>query len=155
MKLNEEFLSQRGSSWDDPTLHLEHKYIQLHDRALFVEKIRRFLLRSAGEKPLVIKEPRITVLADYWFEAAQAAGMEVKIVISVRHPNEIIASVVARDKISVELASTLYTIYSLLAERNSRNYARVFVGYENLLHNWRQEMNTGVKVIFLRDAVSE
>lgn len=149
LKLNEEFLSQQGSSWDDPTLHLEHKYIQLHDRALFIAKIRRFLLRSAGEKPLVIKEPRITVLADYWFEAAQAAGMEVKVVVSVRHPNEIIASLVARDKISVELASTLYTKYSLLAERNSRNYARVFVGYENLLHNWRQEMTRVSKLLFL------
>lgn len=140
LNLNEEFLLQQGSSWDDPTLHLQYKYIQSHEGSLFIERIREFLLQSVTEKPLVIKEPRITTLPSYWFEAARAAGLEVKIVIPVRHPNEVIASLVARDQISLELASLLYVKYNLLAERESRNYPRVFVGYANLLENWRQEV---------------
>lgn len=147
--LNEEFLSQQGSSWDDPTLHLENKYVQPEERALFIERIRQFLLKSAGEKPLVIKDPRITILSEYWLEAAKTVGLEVKIVIPVRHPNEIAASLIARDKISPELASTLYVKYNLLAERKSRKYLRIFVGYENLLRNWRREVARVSEVLSL------
>lgn len=140
LHINEEFLNRHGSSWHDPTLRLQHGSVQPADRELFVERIRQFLLKSAAGKPLVIKEPRITALSDYWFEAAGAAGLKVKVVIPVRHPNEVAASLIARDKLSVELASTLYVKYSLLGERKSRGYPRAFIGYANLLEDWRGEV---------------
>ena len=110
------------------------------EKALLIERIQQFFLKSATGKPIVIKEPRITALSDYWFEAAKSVGLNVKIVIPVRHPNEVTASLIARDKLSIELASTLYVKYNLLAERVSRIFPRVFVGYANLLENWRREI---------------
>jgi len=44
-------------------------------------------------------------VSSYRFEAASDARLEVEIVIPVRHPNEVTASLIARDRISMELAS--------------------------------------------------
>jgi hypothetical protein len=140
LHINEEFLARHGSSWYDPTLRLQNESLEAPDKELFIKRIQQFLLKSATAKPLVIKEPRITALSEYWFEAAKGAGLKVKIVIPVRHPNEVAASLIARDKLSVELASTLYVKYNLLAERVSRSFPRAFVGYANLLENWRREI---------------
>ena len=140
LQINDEFLASYASSWYDPTLRLQSESVPAIEEEWFVERIRQFLLKCATEKPLVIKEPRITALSQYWFEAARGAGLKVKVVIPVRHPNEVAASLMARDSLPVELASTLYLKYNLLAERESRSYPRVFVGYANLLENWRLEV---------------
>ena len=89
---------------------------------------------------MVIKEPRITTLSGIWFEAARLAGLDIAAVIAVRHPQEVIASLAARDRASPELTSALWLKYSLLAERHTRALPRVFVEYTNLLDNWRREM---------------
>lgn len=128
LHINEEFLASHRSSWYDLTLHLQSESVPAPEKELFIARIQEFLLKSATGKPLVIKEPRITALTDYWFAAARSADVKVRVVIPVRHPNEVAASLIARDKISVELASTLYVKYNLLAERESRGYPRVFVG---------------------------
>ena len=60
--------------------------------------------------------------------------------IPVRHPQEVIASLVARHGASPELSSALWLKYSLLAERHTRAVPHVFVDYANLLDNWRREM---------------
>jgi hypothetical protein len=140
LKINEDFLSKHGSSWYDPTLRLQREIALPQVTLDFVGQIREFLTASVTERPLVIKEPRITALAEYWFKAANELGLQVKVVIPVRHPNEVTASLRARDGISVELASMLYVKYNLLAERWSRNFSRMFVSYCNLLDNWRREI---------------
>ncbi len=142
MHLNEEFLSRHLSSWYDPSLRLQSGTgVDAEEREGFIESIRQFLVKSATGKPLVIKEPRITALAEYWFEATRRAGLMMKLVIPVRHPDEVAASLISRDKLSFELASTLYVKYNLLAERHSRPFPRAFVEYQNLLKDWRQEIS--------------
>jgi hypothetical protein len=89
---------------------------------------------------LIIKEPRIATLSDFWFEGAARAGFAVKIVVPVRHPGEVASSLAVRDRASFELANALWLKYNLLAERRSRGLPRVFVEYSNLLNDWRHEV---------------
>jgi hypothetical protein len=142
LNLNEAFLSVHGASWHDPTLRLQGEItIDPERRTAYVEKIKEFL-RSLPNAPLaVIKEPRITALSDYWFEAARQLDFPIGVVVPLRHPQEVTASLEARDRASPELSSALWLKYNLLAERQSRGVPRVFVDYLKLLTDWRVEVS--------------
>lgn len=142
LALNQAFLSEHGSSWFDPTLRLQcEEHFTSEESAAFIERIKAFLLPLSAKPLLVIKEPRVTALSKFWFEAARQLGMSVRIVVPVRHPAEVAASLAVRDGASPELASALWLKYNLLGERESRPYPRVFVEYTSLLSDWRKELS--------------
>jgi hypothetical protein len=142
LNLNEAFLAVHGASWYDPTLRLQGEVaVDPQRRTAYVGHIKDFL-RSLPRTPLwVIKEPRITALSEYWFEAVREVGFSIGVVIPVRHPQEVVASLDVRDRASPELSSALWLKYNLLAERQSRGAARVFVDYLKLLTDWRSEVS--------------
>lgn len=140
LELNEAFLSSNSATWYDPTLRLQGEFqVAAAQRAAYIEQIEAFLHSLPACPQVVIKEPRITGLSDFWFEAADRAGFSIGIIIAVRHPEEVVASLAARDRTTRELASALWLKYNLLAERQSRRFPRVVVDYSNLLQNWRRE----------------
>lgn len=139
--LNEVMLHRHGSIWFDPSLRLqEPDAFDADEKAACIAKIRSYLATLPDAPFVVIKEPRITMLADMWFEAARLAGYDIATAVAVRHPQEVIASVVARDRASPELAAALWLKYNLLAERATRALPRVFVEYFNLLEDWPLEV---------------
>jgi hypothetical protein len=142
LSLNEAFLAAHGASWFDPTLRLQAEAaVDTQQGAAFIEMIKEFL-RSVPSAPLtVIKEPRITALSEYWFAAVRELGFAVGVVIPVRHPEEVVASLKVRDGASPELSSALWLKYNLLGERQSRGAPRVFVDYLSLLTDWRAEVS--------------
>jgi hypothetical protein len=141
LDLNQAFLSRHGTSWFDPTLRLQSEAACTREQqAAFIEQIKSFLRPLAEVPLLVIKEPRITALSTFWFEAARQLGRAIRIAIPVRHPAEVIASLAARDGATPELASALWLKYNLLGERASRVSPRVFVDYTSLLSDWRAEL---------------
>lgn len=141
LKLNDAFLAGNDATWHDPTLRLQGEVsFSNEQRTAYVRQIQEFL-RSLPTTPFaVIKEPRITVLSDFWFEAAREIGLAIAVVVAVRHPEEVTSSLAARDQASLELSQALWLKNNLLAERQSRGLPRVFVDYANLLGNWRREI---------------
>ncbi len=141
LDINDAFLGQHGATWFDPTLRLEAEVsVDSSLRSAYLEQITAFL-RALPAAPLqLVKEPRITALSMFWFEAAIRLGYSIRMVIPVRHPQEVVASLATRDGATPELASALWLKYNLLAERHSREFARVFVEYPNLLRDWRDEI---------------
>jgi hypothetical protein len=140
--VNEAILRRHGSAGYDPTLRLqEHDPLNPDERAACVAKVRHFFEQLPAAPFVVIKELRITHLPEVWFEAATQSGYDIATVIPVRHPQECIASVAARDKLSPELTSALWLKYNLLAERHTRDRPRAFVEYANLVDDWRREMS--------------
>lgn len=141
LEINEAFLARFGSSWYDPTLQLQYEIsITDQDRQAYVSQIYDFLTSYSRLPLLVIKEPRITALFRFWFEAIQRAHLILKIVVPVRHPREVAASLAARDGVSAELSNVLWLKYNLLAEWHSRPFPRVFVDYSHLVRDWRGEI---------------
>ena len=113
---------------NDPTLRLQEEGVfDAEDQAACVAGIRAYLSKLPAAPLVLIKEPRITALSGLWLEAARQAGFDVAAVVTVRHPQEVIASLAARDGASPELANALWLKYNLLAERDSRGVPRVFV----------------------------
>lgn len=139
--LNRSILERRGSAWWDPSLRvLEEGAFSAAERTACAADIAAYLKSLPDAPLLVIKDLQIVVLWEMWFEAARAAGFDVAVVIAVRHPQEVIASLGKATGASPELASALWLKGNLLAERHSRGVPRVFVEYTQLLENWRREV---------------
>lgn len=139
--LNEAILRRLGSSAFDPALDLrEEGASDAKKKAACIADIGAFLSTLPAAPLVVVKDPRITLLSDLWFDAARRAGFDVMTVIAVRHPQEVIESIAVRSGASPELSSALWLKYNLLAERDTRGLPRVFVHYENLLEDWRREI---------------
>src|SRR5262249_35192671 len=68
-------------------------------------------------------------------------GFRIAVVVAVRHPVEVAASLRARDGVPVELANTLWIKYNGLAEQRSREVPRVFVEYPSLLKDWKRQVD--------------
>jgi hypothetical protein len=142
ININNAFLRRYAASWYDPTLRLQGDIVfSAQEKEAYLEQIRGFLERSHAEPLLVIKEPRITALSGFWFEAMRGTSITAKVVIPIRHPDQVSASLAARDGLSAELANILWLKYNLLAERSCRELPRVFVEYANLLSDWRKEID--------------
>lgn len=139
--INEAILHRHGSAWFDPSLRLlEEGALGAKEKAACIADISAYLKTMPAAPLVVIKDPRITILSDLWFEAAHLAGLDVAAVIALRHPEEVISSVAASWKISQELSSALWLKYNLLAERHTRDVPRVFVEYTSMLDDWREEI---------------
>lgn len=140
ISLNEMILRRLGTNWYDPSLRFLDDDSPHKQNKACVAKVAEYLATLPAAPVVVIKEPRITTLSDLWFEAARSAGFDVASVIAVRHPQEVISSIVKSWHVSPALASALWLKCNILAERNSRGVPRVFVDYANLLDDWRREM---------------
>ncbi|GAB1815817.1 sulfotransferase family protein [Mycobacterium sp. MUNTM1] len=141
ISLNETILRRLGTNWYDPSLRfLDDGAVDPGESQACVAKIAGYLSTLPAAPLVVIKEPRITTLSDLWFDAARQAGFDVASVIAVRHPQEVISSIVKSWHVSPALASALWLKCNILAERNTRGVPRVFVDYANLLDDWRREV---------------
>ncbi|MGD1253653.1 sulfotransferase family protein [Mycobacterium seoulense] len=139
--INESILHRHGSAWFDPSLRLqEDGAFSAEEKATCIAEIVAYLKTLPTAPLVVIKDPRITTLSDLWFEASRLTGFDSAVVIAVRHPEEVIASVASSWQLAPELSSALWLKYNLLAERHTRGMPRVFVGYTNLLEDWRREI---------------
>lgn len=128
LELNDAFLHRHGSTWFDPTLRIQNELaLSEPEREAFIGEIQALLNAWPTGDLLVVKESRIHGSTDFWFEAVKRAGAD--IIIPVRHPGEVSASLIARDRMSVELSLLLWLKYNLLGERLSGAWPRVFVEF--------------------------
>jgi hypothetical protein len=141
LKLNEAILARRGSCWYDPSPALAARGSWSAEQS--PEEIERIAALLAGwprHGLVVVKEPRISELAPLWLTAAARSGREVSVVVALRHPRAMAASLVRRDGVGEDLALLLWLKYLLLAERSSRGARRVFVDWPALLADWRGQV---------------
>jgi hypothetical protein len=141
LQLNRAILGRHGSAWWDPSLRvLEEGEFCPDERASCVADITAYLNTLPASSLLVIKDLSILPLSSMWFEAARLASLDIRAVIAVRHPQEVIASLSTLAGATPELSSALWLKGNLLSERHTRGMPRVFVDYANLLKDWRLEM---------------
>lgn len=139
--MNREILERRGSAWWDPSLRvLEPSAFNNDEKAACTADIAAYLKTLPAAPLVVIKDLQINVLSDMWFEAARQAGFDIAVVIAVRCPQEVVASMASYAKASPELSSALWLKGNLVSERHTRGLPRVFVEYTNLLADWRREI---------------
>ena len=98
----------------------------------------------------VVKDPRLSLLVPVWSEALAALAVRPLFVITIRHPDEVAASLARRDGLPVAQSHLLWLQHLVEAERATRGQARVFVHYERLLSDWRAELARMTRSLYIR-----
>lgn len=154
LKLNDEFLFRHAATYFDPTLRLQGELDFAPDETeRYVAQIGDFLRHCPQGAPLVVKDPRITALFDFWRQAARQEGFRVKVIVAIRNPAEVAASLGALIEAPVELWHASWLKYNLLAEFHSRHLPRVFVEYSSLLGDWRSQVARIARSLGLDEAI--
>lgn len=111
--------------------------------ATLVEFVRK---HSAEHDQVVVKDPRSVWVQGLWRDAAAQAGLGIRYVSMLRHPAEVVGSrATYYAKQADEERRRAYEIVSvarwvnnqLISERETRGESRAFIGYAQLLDDWR------------------
>lgn len=136
-KIHDSLLDALGSAWDDP-LSLPDRWLEADVARDAKRRLSDEIRKSfAGSRLFVVKDPRIGRLLPLWLEFLDELEIEPVIVISVRNPLEVAASLKNRDQTSTAKSMLLYVRYALETELASRHRRRIFVLYNRLLVDWR------------------
>lgn len=132
---HDELLESLGSSWDD-VRPLPDGW---QDSSAFREAKSRLLSVFNAEfgsaEVSVLKDPRICRLLPLWFAVFDELGITPFFIITVRMPDEVVASLARRDAMPANKASLLYLAYLLDAERYTRSCRRTVSEFSMLLND--------------------
>ncbi len=131
--LHDAILAQLGTSWDDPR-GLPEDWQTRPDIGFLREELRDIIARDfAAQAVWAVKDPRLCLLLPLWVELLGELGITPKLLLVLRNPYEVMASLAKRSSMSAEQAAMLWLTYNVAAERASRGLTRCIVHYEDLL----------------------
>jgi hypothetical protein len=91
----------------------------------------------SGAAAFMIKDPRLCLTLPVWLPALHTIGAAVTGLLVIRHPREVVHSLLYRNGLPEPALAPLWLHYTLAAERNSRGLPRAVVFYDDLLRDWR------------------
>ncbi len=155
--LHDAMLASAGLSWDK-IFPAPDGWLESEEARELEEKILAFLERNFSDSRLfVIKDPRLTLLIPIWLRALGRFGAEPRFVIPHRPPEEVAASLRARNGFAQNQSFLLWLRYMLDAERYTRGRPRCFPAYEDILKDWRAAaaaMGNALGITWPRDDAS-
>lgn len=125
---NDRFLAEMRRHWNDcrPLIQPEGSQRQHAE-----DECTRLLADIFTPSPIVVlKDPRVSLLAPIWVNAAIKAGMQPRFVIVLRDPVASASSIMRRDGLDEESAVALWLRYVFDAELHSRGHPRTIVQAE-------------------------
>lgn len=134
--LNDAILASAGSSWADWGA-INDDWRQSGLRAEMLGRIRQVIEDHAALGPLfALKDPRSCRVADLWLAAMAEAKVEPRVLLMLRNPAEVCASLEERDLMTPGYGQLLWLRHVLDAEYYSRGVRRVVCRYDQLMRNW-------------------
>ncbi len=136
-ELNNEILASAGSSWDDwEPINSSWYASPLHPQ--YFDEAREVLAAEFGPSRLfVVKDPRFCRLMDLWIKVIESCDATPLVVMPIRNPRDVAASLKRRDDIDPSIGHLLWLRHVLDAEAGSRRCQRVTVRFDQLLNDWR------------------
>ncbi|MGH8042123.1 MAG: glycosyltransferase [Rudaea sp.] len=141
LKLHEQAMSQWNIRWHDLAVFPPNWRASktAHD---FKSALTKALQQEFAKQRLwLVKDPRLSLLAPLWIDALQDRPTRLVFVIVVRHPDEVAASLAARDGFSGAHSRALWLQHMVECTRSTRDQPRVFVEYDRLMMDWRNELS--------------
>lgn len=128
--INDALLLALGSGWDDPS-PLPVGWTMDPAAGIARVAIGELLEQEFGSAPWsVIKDPRLCRVLPVWLDALRDAGRTVDVILALRSPKAIVASLVKRDRLWAEDAYRLVLAHLLEAEQASRGCRRACLDYD-------------------------
>ena len=125
------------SSWEDPLLPVLPWQPQNLMTALadLEQALAADFPAPDPQAVALIKDPRQCRLLPLWTALFEQRPFQVAVVLSVRQPEAVAASLVSRDQLPVDRALLLWLSHTLEAERATRQLPRLVLSYEQLLQD--------------------
>jgi glycosyltransferase involved in cell wall biosynthesis/SAM-dependent methyltransferase len=145
VQYSDQILAEFGTDWADWRL-LDMSLLPVARRLQIKADIRQIVEEDYGDAGLIVlKDPRICRFPGFFMEALAESGYRVVPVIANRNPLEVIESLQKRevywpDHMRRSDAALLWLSHQLEVERATRAMDRVFVGYNELLSDWKTVM---------------
>ncbi len=137
--LNNVILASAGTGWDSWNA-VNADWYDSPRRAAFAENASELVVQEFGASPLIVlKDPRISVLAPFWIDVLRTGGFAPRIAFAYRSPADVAASLAERNGFDPAIGQLIWLRYVLEGERASRDLPRVFVSYDRLLSDWSAE----------------
>ncbi|MDB5506211.1 MAG: hypothetical protein JWR75_849 [Devosia sp.] len=134
--LNDRILESAGTRWND-WLPVTPGWSTSLKAPGFRAAARQILRDEFGDAALfVLKDPRICRLVPFWLGTLEAEGISPRILVALRHPLDVVASLQQSNGIDPGVGHLLWLRHTLDAEFGSRGHVRLFASYEQLLSNW-------------------
>lgn len=135
--LNERLLLSLDSNWFDFGSYPVDWWLD-EKMTHFYPKAAEIIKTELGQKDLVaIKDPRLCRLLPFWKKSMGDSFGHLFSVLVVRHPLEVVQSLVKRDGFASGTALMLWLLYVLEAELFSREMTRSIVTYDQVLDDWQ------------------
>jgi glycosyltransferase involved in cell wall biosynthesis len=139
IEINDGLLYALGRSWDD-VRKLPADWMQRPEAEVARLQIRAFLDREFSSANLwLLKDPRLCRLAPLWLEVAEELGVDIRVIIPVRHPSEVAYSLIRREGKASGQSQLLWFQYLMEAEEATRKKIRVLVHFEDVVSDWRAQ----------------
>jgi len=139
-RLDQHLLESIGSDWNDPAA-LPAGWQDSEPARGASEALLAIIRRDfAGVRLAGLKDPRMCRLMPLWNPLLSRAGFQPSVVLVVRSPVEVAASVKNRDGIGFEHAAMAWLRHVLEAEYHTRGLPRVVVSYQSLVEDWRSQV---------------
>ncbi len=132
LEFNEKLLEHLSTDWKDPQpLNANHSFENIKKRTeVELDKLIQQLLKK---EITALKKPRIAFLLDLWAPALEKQNLELKIVVAMRHPSEVAASLLKRDSLETILGLQLWAQATINSLKFARKHVNHFVFYDDLL----------------------
>ncbi|NII12387.1 glycosyltransferase [Oleiagrimonas sp. C23AA] len=138
-QLDQHLLEALDSDWDDPAA-LPASWDQTPASDELRSKAGEVLARDFAGAPVNgIKDPRMCRLMPLWRPLLSGQGFDTRVVLALRHPAEVIASLVRRDQLNPEHAAWVWLRHTLESERDTRGLPRAVIDYSQVLDDWRAQ----------------
>jgi hypothetical protein len=136
MIVHDQLLSSAGSNWQDWRAFNPDWYTS-PAAADFKERVLGVLRHDfAHSRLFVIKDPRVCRFFPFWRDVLEEFGAAPAVVIPVRNPLEVMASLRSRDGFPFAKTALLWLRHVIEAERMTRDLPRAVVTYDALLSDW-------------------
>ncbi len=159
MDLNDDILASIGAIWYDFHSSFDSSWYASPVADAFRKRALADLYHEFGESRLfVLKDPRICRLLPFWIEALNAFDAEVRIVLPLRSPLDVVASLRSRSHprgLPPAFGHLLWLRYVLETEAASRGFKRVWLRYDTFLekpHESIDRISAALNLPYLKQA---
>lgn len=138
VSIHERLLERLERSWDD-VRELPRDWLQSDAARAAEAQIENLIRDEFSSEPLwAIKDPRICRFVPLWREVLARMGIPVVVLMVVRRPSEVAASIQKRNGWMPALSELLWLRHVFEAERHSRDLRRCVVTYDDILASPRE-----------------
>jgi hypothetical protein len=132
LNFHEELLKRLGTDWKNPNPFAGSGYFE--ENREVIENSVGFLLDSLINSSITaVKEPRMSILLDIWESQISKRNLNLKSIITIRHPSEVAYSMKKRDNLNLISGLQLWAQATLNAIKFARDKSNLFLFYDQLL----------------------